>query len=236
MICIPAIDLLGGQCVRLTQGDYGRQTTYSTDPVAVAKSYEDAGITHLHLVDLDGARGTGIVNLGVLERIASQTGLIIDFGGGIKSDQAVRSAFDAGAAAITAGSIAATSPSTVEGWLQTFGPKRILLGADARDRRIATQGWTEDSGLDVVTYVQDYERRGVQRVICTDIAKDGMLAGPSTELYRELLENTGVELVASGGIRDLSDLKSLKALGCTAAIVGKALYEGTLTLKELAEL
>lgn len=236
MICIPAIDLLGGQCVRLTQGDYGRQTTYSTDPVAVAKSYEDAGITHLHLVDLDGARGTGIVNLGVLERIASQTGLIIDFGGGIKSDQAVRSAFDAGAAAITAGSIAATSPSTVEGWLQTFGPKRILLGADARDRRIATQGWIEDSGLDVVTYVQDYERRGVQRVICTDIAKDGMLAGPSTELYRELLENTGVELVASGGIRDLSDLKSLKALGCTAAIVGKALYEGTLTLKELAEL
>lgn len=236
MRIIPAIDIIDGQCVRLTKGDYTTQTTYSTDPLAVAKTFADHGITHLHLVDLDGARSQHIVNVAVLEKIASQTNLSVDFGGGIKSDVDIRRAFDAGAAQVTVGSVAATDPPQFTRWLAEYGSARIILGADCRQRMIATGGWHEETDLDVIDFIEGYEADGVKYVITTDIDKDGMLAGPAVDLYRDILATGTVHLIASGGIASMSDLHTLAEIGCEGAIIGKAIYEGGISLKQLRDL
>lgn len=233
MRIIPAIDIINGQCVRLTKGDYSTKKIYSENPLAIAKSFEDIGITHLHLVDLDGAKSQHIVNHKVLESICAHTNLNIDFGGGLKSDEDLRIAFECGANQVTGGSIAVKDPNTFISWLTTYGPSKIILGADSKDRKIATVGWEETSDLDVITFIQQYEAQGVSYVICTDIAKDGMLAGPSVDLYKEILTNSNINLIASGGVSSIKDLYDLKALGCEGAIVGKALYEGRITMQEL---
>ncbi|GAB5556430.1 MAG: 1-(5-phosphoribosyl)-5-[(5-phosphoribosylamino) methylideneamino]imidazole-4-carboxamide isomerase [Schleiferiaceae bacterium] len=236
MIIIPAMDIINGCCVRLSQGDYGRQSTYSESPLKVAQQFEEAGLTHLHLVDLDGARNQNPQNLDVLESIATKTNLIVDFGGGVKSTTAAKDAFNAGASQITAGSIAAESPSIVTEWMDRWGADSIVLGADAKNGKIATQGWETTTSWDVIEYITSYQIRGVKRTICTDISKDGMLQGPSVDLYQKILELCSVELIASGGVTTFNDLLELKNLGCTGAIVGKALYEGTLTLTEIQTL
>lgn len=234
MNLIPAIDIINGQCVRLTKGDYDTKKVYSESPADVAKSFEDAGLTHVHVVDLDGARAKHIVNYKILEQIATQTNLAVDFGGGIKSETDVHTAFDCGAAQVTLGSIAVDTPELVMDWLEKFDAGRLILGADAKNRRIATHGWEKDSGIDVVDFVKDYAAKGFEYVLCTDVAKDGMLAGPSLELYYELLaELPEIALIASGGVTTMDDLYQLEELGCAAAIIGKAIYEGKISLKEL---
>ena len=236
MRIIPAIDIIDGKCVRLTKGDYSTKKVYNEDPLEIAKEFEGNGIQYLHLVDLDGARSGKIINHKVLSEIASKTALTIDFGGGLKSDSDLKIAFDSGATQITGGSIAVKDRDTFINWLDQFGAERIILGADYKDRMIATNGWEEGSELDVLDFIQGYEARGVRSVISTDIAKDGMLQGPSLELYKEILEKTNVELIASGGVSNMQDLYALKELGCNGAIVGKAIYEGNISLKELSEL
>lgn len=236
MRIIPAIDIIDGKCVRLSKGDYGTKKVYNENPLEVAKSFEDHGILSLHLVDLDGAKSKHIVNHKVLETIATQTHLSIDFGGGIKTTMDAQKAFDYGASQITGGSIAAKAPDVMNEWIQKFGPEKIILGADFKDRLIATDGWLESSEIDVLTFIEDYEKRGIRYVISTDIAKDGMLKGPSFELYKEILLKTNVNLIASGGISSFDDLIELKAIGCEGAIIGKAIYEGKITLKQLATL
>jgi len=236
MKIIPAIDLIEGKCVRLSKGDYATMKIYNEDPLEVAKAFEDHGIKYLHLVDLDGAKSNQIVNHAVLERIATNTKLHIDFGGGIKSDQDVEVAFASGARQITGGSISVKNRMLFLSWLDRYGADRIVLGADCRNRKIATNGWQDDVELDVLDFIQSYERLGIKEVISTDIAKDGMLQGPSLDLYRELLAHTKVNLIASGGVTSLNDLHMLKALGCTGAIIGKAIYEGNISLKNLSEL
>ena len=234
MILIPAIDIINGQCVRLTKGAYDTKKVYSESPVDVAKSFEDAGLTHVHVVDLDGARAKHIVNYKILEQIATKTNLAVDFGGGVKSETDVQIAFDCGALQVTLGSIAVNAPELVMDWLQKFGAERLILGADAKNRRIATHGWEKDSGIDVIDFVKDYSAKGFEYVLCTDVAKDGMLAGPSLELYYELLaELPKIALIASGGVTTMDDLYQLEELGCAAAIIGKAIYEGNISLKEL---
>ena len=251
MRIIPAIDLIDGKCVRLTKGAYESKKVYREDPLEVAREFEGAGIAYLHLVDLDGARSSHIVNHRVLEEIASKTTLSVDFGGGLKSDEDVRIAFESGAGQITGGSIAATDPELFLSWLERYGPDRIILGADARDGYIAVAGWQEETGRKLIPFVSRYQKRGVKYVICTDIGKDGMLEGPSLELYRDLLKNTavtetriglsgeedvqrpGISLIASGGVSHVDDLWQLKRIGCEGAIIGKALYEGRISLKEL---
>ena len=236
MKIIPAIDILNGKCVRLRKGDYGSQTIYNEDPLEVALAMEGAGLEYLHVVDLDGARSRHIVNHQILERIATKTGLHIDFGGGIKSDEDVRKAFGCGAQQITLGSIAVDQPDLVVGWLEAYGKDRLILGADCRDRTVATHGWQQTSGLDVLSFIESYTAKGMTHVICTDIEMDGMLQGPSIPLYQEILAAPGVCLIASGGISSLDDLSRLKAIGCSGAIIGKAIYEDRLSLKELSEL
>ena len=236
MKIIPAIDLIDGKCVRLTKGDYSTQKIYNENPLEVAKQFEDAGIEHLHLVDLDGAKANRIMNFAVLNEIASKTTLKIDFGGGLKSSDDLKIAFENGASQVTGGSIAIQQPQLFISWLERFGSDKIILGADCIERKIATQGWTETSSIDVLEYIQHYQKQGVERVICTDISKDGMLQGPSIELYTELLAKTKVQLIASGGVSTLLDLYNLKQLGCSGAIVGKAIYEGNITLKQLSTL
>ncbi len=236
MKLIPAIDIIDGKCVRLSQGDYTRKTVYNSSPLEVAKNFEANGIRCLHLVDLDGARAKKIVNRGVLEAIATQTSLEIDFGGGVKSDEDLKIAFESGASKITAGSIAVTAPERVLEWLKKYGVEKIILGADCKNRRIATHGWTETSELDIIDFVTEFARKGFRQVIATDVSKDGQLAGPSTALYQDILNATPIELIASGGIRNLDDLKALQSIGCTGAIIGKAIYEGRITLKELQTL
>ena len=236
MRIIPAIDIIDGKCVRLTKGDYSTKKVYNEDPLEIAKEFEGNGIQYLHLVDLDGARSGKIINHKVLSEIASKTSLNIDFGGGLKSDSDLKIAFDSGATQITGGSIAVKDRDTFINWLDQFGAEKIILGADYKDRMIATNGWEEGSELDVLDFIQGYEARGVRSVISTDIAKDGMLQGPSLELYKEILEKTNVELIASGGVSNMQDLYDLKELGCNGAIVGKAIYEGNISLKELSEL
>ena len=236
MRIIPAIDIINGQCVRLTQGDFATQKTYYKDPLEVAKLFEDHGIKYLHLVDLDGAKSKQIVNYKTLEKIAQKTQLKIDFGGGIKSDADVKIAFECGASQLTAGSIAVQNKELFLKWLATYGNEKIILGADAKNRKIATQGWLESSDQEVVAFISKFEKEDVKYVICTDIAKDGMLEGPSFDLYAEILENTNIQLIASGGISNLSDLERLKSMGCEGAILGKAFYEGKITLKELQKL
>lgn len=236
MKIIPAIDILNGQCVRLTMGDYNRKKVYHSNPLAVARDMEDHGIRNLHLVDLDGARSGQIVNHRILKEIATQTKLEVDFGGGIKRDEDIRMAFDCGAVKVTAGSIAVKKPELFLKWLSEYGADKLILGADCIHRKIAVHGWTEQSETDVIDFIREYEQAGVRNVICTDISRDGMLEGPSVELYSEILEACRIRLTASGGISSISDLRALKELGCDAAIVGKALYEGKIKLSEISEL
>lgn len=235
MRIIPAIDIINGKCVRLTQGDYAQQKTYNENPLEVAKMFADAGIQYLHLVDLDGAKNGRITNQKVLETIATNTSLHIDFGGGLKTDDDLATAFNSGAKQVTAGSIAVKSPETVYGWIAKYGADKIILGADCRNRNIAVSGWQEESVLDVLDFISQYKTKGIQQVICTDISKDGMLQGPSFALYEELLQ-TGISLIASGGVTTIDDVIALKNMGCEGAIIGKAIYEGTLTLKQLTDL
>ncbi|MGI6438244.1 MAG: 1-(5-phosphoribosyl)-5-[(5-phosphoribosylamino)methylideneamino]imidazole-4-carboxamide isomerase [Sphaerochaeta sp.] len=235
MDLIPAIDLIEGKVVRLAQGDYDQKTIYSSNPLEVAKAFEDHGIRRLHVVDLEGAKGGGIVNLETLETLARNTALIIDFGGGIKKEEDLRQAFDAGARYVTVGSIAVTEPALVKKWIQRFGSDRLILGADSKGGIIRTHGWLKESGLDVQSFIESYLHEGLDTVICTDIAKDGMLSGPLYELYGKLLgAMPSLKLIASGGVSSIRDLERLRDLGMDGAIIGRALYEGTITLDELA--
>ena len=236
MRIIPAIDIIDGKCVRLTKGDYNTKKIYNENPLEVAKEFEANGIKHLHLVDLDGAKSKRIINYKILEQIASSTDLHIDFGGGLKSDEDLKIALESGAKQITGGSIAAKNRPVFINWLNKYGGQKIILGADCMDRKIATDGWLENSELDLIEFIKGYELEGVEYVICTDISKAGMLQGPSTELYKEIISETTVKLIASGGIANLQDLIDLKEIGCEGAILGKAIYEGKVTLKELRDL
>ena len=236
MRLIPAIDIIEGKCVRLSKGDYNTKKVYNENPLDVAKAFEANGIEYLHLVDLDGAKSQHIVNYKVLESICTKTNLKVDFGGGLKSDEDLRIAFESGANQITGGSIAVKQPDTVNRWLDKYGSDKIILGADCKDRKIATLGWLETSELDVVDFIKQYEQEGVKYVICTDIAKDGMLQGTSNELYKEIMSKTDVNLIASGGVSNIDDLILLKELGCEGAIIGKALYENKISLKEINNL
>jgi phosphoribosylformimino-5-aminoimidazole carboxamide ribotide isomerase len=234
MEIIPAIDLINGQCVRLTEGDFAQQTTYDSDPLAVAQRFEQHGVKRLHLVDLDGARAKRPVNLPVLERIARHTSLVIDYGGGLQSDEALRQAFDAGATQITAGSIAVREPETVTGWLQTFGAEKILVGADFRDNYISINAWAEQSERTLQEFLGQYLNAGATTFICTDVSKDGKLQGPALDTYRELRQALpAARLIASGGVTTLADVEALAEIGMHGAIIGKAIYEGTITLDEL---
>ena len=237
MRIIPAIDIIDGNCVRLTKGDYGTSKIYNEKPLEVAKEFEDFGISYLHLVDLDGAKASKIINYRVLEEIRSNTSLQIDFGGGIKSDEDVKIAFESGAQQITGGSIALNRPELFMKWLEQYGPEKIILGADSHHRKIMTQGWLEGSDRDVIEFIVDYVDQGISSVIPTDIAKDGMLNGPSFDLYKEILrKRSAIKLIASGGVSTIKDVVQLKLLGCEGAIIGKAIYEGKIKLKELSEL
>ena len=236
MRIIPAIDIIDGKCVRLSKGDYSTKKIYNEKPLEVAKEFEANGIQFLHLVDLDGAKSKHIVNYQVLEKIANATNLQIDFGGGLKSDEDLKIAFESGANQITGGSIAATNPMLFLSWLNRFGKEKIILGADCLNRKIATGGWLENSELDVIDFIKDYKAKGIKQVICTDISKDGMLQGASEELYKEILLETKIDLIASGGVSSMKDLEELKRIGCEGAILGKAIYEGNITLKELQKL
>lgn len=235
MRIIPAIDIIGGKCVRLSKGDYNTKITYSDNPVEMAKMFEDNGIQYLHLVDLDGAKSKSIVNYKTLYEIANQTSLKIDFGGGIKSDKDARIAFDNGASQITGGSIAVENQPLFLEWLSRYGAEKIILGADSKNRKIATHGWLKESETDVMDFILEYEQKGIKYVICTDIAKDGMLQGASEELYKEILTKSDVALIASGGVTTVEDLESLKQLGCEGVIIGKAIYEGNISLKDLSQ-
>ena len=234
MRVIPAIDLLHGKCVRLSQGQYQESKIYADDPLEVAKAFEGAGLRYLHLVDLEGARSQHVVHYKILEKIATKTSLIIDFGGGIKSDQDVRIALESGATQITAGSLAVTNTPLFLEWLEKLGPDVLLLGADAKDSKIAVSGWTEMSDHDVLDWIRFFEEKGIRNVICTDISKDGMLDGPAVGLYTDLVKNSRVNLIASGGIRNIHDLDILQKTGCEGAIIGKALYEERISLPDLA--
>ena len=236
MRIIPAIDIIDGKCVRLTKGDYSTSKIYNIDPLEVAKEFEANGIKYLHLVDLDGARSKHIVNHKVLYSISSKTNLEVDFGGGLKSNEDVKIAFENGASQITGGSIAASNELLFLEWLQKYGADKIILGADCKDRKIATQGWEKSSELDVVDFIKHYELKGIKNVICTDISKDGMLQGTSNELYKEILSKTKINLIASGGVSSMDDLIVVKELGCEGAIIGKAIYEGKIKLNELSKL
>ena len=236
MRIIPAIDIINGKAVRLTKGDYSTKKIYNERPLEVAKQFEAAGIKYLHLVDLDGAKSQHIVNHRVLQEIATKTTLQVDFGGGLKSNEDVKIAFESGASQITGGSIAAKNPILFLEWLAAYGASKIILGADCLNRKIATHGWQESSETDVVDFISNYKTQGIELVICTDISKDGMLQGASNDLYKEIINKVSVKLIASGGVACLNDLIELKALGCEAAIVGKAIYENRITLKELSKL
>ncbi len=237
MRIIPAIDIIDGKCVRLSQGDYDQKTVYNENPLEVAKQFETSGLKYLHLVDLDGAKAKKVINWKVLETITSQTNLNVDFGGGLRTMEDVQTVFNCGAKQITAGSIAVNDRETVLAWISTFGTEKIILGADAKNGRIATHGWLDDSGLDAIEFIAGYQQKGIKYVVCTDIAKDGMLEGPSIELYKQILKkNAGLKLIASGGVSSLEDLIQLKEICCEAVIVGKAIYEGRISLDELAEL
>jgi len=233
MRIIPAIDIIEGKCVRLSQGDYDTKKIYNENPLEVAKGFEAHGIEYLHLVDLDGAKSKHIVNHKILEEITGKTGLKVDFGGGLKSDDDLRIAFESGATQITGGSIAVKDPTTFKNWLTTYGSDKIILGADAHNRKISISGWLEESDDDVLEFIGNYQKEGVDYVICTDISKDGMLEGPSFELYREILEKRPVKLIASGGISTFDELPKLAEMGCEGTIIGKAIYENRITLKQL---
>lgn len=232
---IPAIDLIDGKCVRLSQGDYQQKTIYNENPLEVAKMFADAGIRRLHLVDLDGAKAHHIVNHKVLETIASRTNLIIDFGGGLKSDDDLRIAFECGASMVTGGSIAVKNPEVFASWIEKFGGEKIILGADVKEEKIAVGGWIETTDLELMPFIQNYMAKGISKVICTDISKDGMLSGPATDLYKKMLEQEPtMYLIASGGVSSIRDIEMLIENKVPAVITGKAIYEGKIKLPELA--
>ena len=233
MRIIPAIDIIDGRCVRLTKGDYTTEKVYHTNPLEVAKSYEANGIQYLHLVDLDGAKSNHIINHKILHDIATQTSLKVDFGGGIKTDDDARIAFESGASQITGGSIAVQNPELFQSWIHKYGSDKIILGADSLKRKIATHGWLQQSELDVINFINSYQAKGIAYVICTDISKDGMLQGPSIDLYKEILYNSKVKLIASGGVSNIQDVYDLVDIGCEGAIIGKAIYENRISLQEL---
>ena len=234
MRILPAIDIIDGKCVRLTQGDYQKKKIYADDPLEMAKAFQDHGIQYLHLVDLDGAKAQSIINYKVLERIAAKTDLKIDFGGGLKSDEDLRIAFDSGAQQITGGSIAVKKPELFQKWLNAYGAEKIILGADANHGKIATNGWMEVSERKVEGFIGDYHAKGVSYVICTDIQQDGTLQGPSIDLYTKILQQSPkLRLIASGGVSNMSDVETLAAIGCEGCILGKAIYENRIQLKEL---
>jgi phosphoribosylformimino-5-aminoimidazole carboxamide ribotide isomerase len=233
---IPAIDLIDGKCVRLSQGDYQQKTIYNENPLEVAKMFADAGIRRLHLVDLDGAKAHHIVNHKVLETIASRTNLIIDFGGGLKSDDDLRIAFECGASMVTGGSIAVKNPEVFASWIEKFGGEKIILGADVKEEKIAVGGWIETTDLELMPFIQNYMAKGISKVICTDISKDGMLSGPATDLYKKMLEQEPtMYLIASGGVSSIRDIEMLIENKVPAVITGKAIYEGKIKLPELAK-
>lgn len=231
---IPAIDIIGGKCVRLSKGDYEQKKVYNESPLEVAKTFEGVGCRRLHLVDLDGARSSHIINHKTLETIATHTNLIIDFGGGIKTDEDIHIAFESGATMITGGSIAVKNPATFSSWISHYGADKIILGADVKDKKIATDGWIYNSDLSIIPFINSYIEKGITKVISTDISKDGMLQGVALDLYKELLnECRGIYLIASGGVAGLDDIRTLEDNNIPAVIAGKALYEGRITLKEL---
>lgn len=240
MRIIPAIDIIDGKCVRLTKGDFNTKKVYNENPLEVAKQFESAGIEYLHLVDLDGAKAKQIVNYRVLEQIATKTSLKIDFGGGLKSNEDLHIAFNSGAKQVTGGSIAVKNHEIFESWIEKYGTAKIILGADCNKGKIAISGWQEESNLEVIPFIKNYQRQKIQYVICTDIAKDGMLEGPSFDLYRDIIEqcsnnsiDQSIKLIASGGISHIDELPKLKELGCEGVIIGKAIYENKISLKEL---
>jgi len=233
MRILPAIDIIDGKCVRLSKGDYNTKKIYNESPLEVAKAFEDHGIKHLHLVDLDGAKSKHIVNYKVLETLALKTSLKIDFGGGLKSDSDLNIAFESGASQITGGSIAVKSPEIFISWIKTYGPEKIILGADVKGIHIATNGWIETSDQTLFEFVKHYQSNGIEYVICTDISKDGTLEGPAFELYKNILAETEVKLIASGGISKFEELPKLQELGCEGIIIGKAIYENRISLKQL---
>jgi phosphoribosylformimino-5-aminoimidazole carboxamide ribotide isomerase len=234
MRIIPAIDIIDGKCVRLSKGDYSTKKIYNENPLEVAKAFEAHGIQYLHLVDLDGAKSSQIINHKVLEQIASKTALKIDFGGGLKSDDDLRIAFECGANQITGGSIAVKNPMLFATWISNYGSEKIILGADAINEKIAVSGWLEESEEDLIPFIKNYQRKGIEYAICTDISKDGMLEGPSFELYSKILEEAkGIKLIASGGISTFDELPKLAEMGCEGTIIGKAIYENRISLKQL---
>ncbi len=236
MHIIPAIDIIDGQCVRLTKGDYEQKTTYHQNPVEVAKSFEAAGIERLHLVDLDGAKSKHIVNDSVLAAITEETSLTVDFGGGLKTDEDLQKAFSSGASQITGGSIAAKDKATFLRWMKKYGVEKIILGADVLNEKIMVSGWQESSQLDLMNFLEFYLGQGLQYVICTDISKDGMLEGPSVVLYQKIMTRfPGIKLIASGGVTTMEDLYRLRDAGLFGAIIGKAIYEGKVTLDQLSK-
>ena len=231
---IPAIDLIDGKCVRLSQGDYSQKTVYNEHPLEVAKMFADAGIKRLHLVDLDGAKAHHIVNHKVLQTIATKTNLIIDFGGGLKSDDDLGIAFECGASMVTGGSIAVKNAAIFSSWIEKYGAERIILGADVKDEKIAVGGWLETTSIDLLPFVKNYYQKGINKVICTDISKDGMLQGPAVELYKKILsQQPDLYLIASGGVSSVNDIEILMENNIPAVITGKAIYEGKIKLSEL---
>ncbi len=234
MRIITAIDIIEGKCVRLSKGNYDTKKIYNENPLEVAKSFEAHGIQYLHLVDLDGAKSSRIVNYRILEQIAYKTNLKIDFGGGLKSNADLKIAFESGANQVTGGSIAIKQPDTFKSWIQQYGAEKIILGADAMNEKVAISGWLEESKEDLIPFINSYQKKGIQNVICTDISKDGMLEGPSFDLYQRILEQTkDLKLIASGGISAFNELPKLAELGCEGTIIGKAIYEGRISLKQL---
>lgn len=240
MRIIPAIDIIDGKCVRLTKGDYDTKKIYNENPLEVAKMFEASGIEYLHLVDLDGAKAKHIVNYRVLEQISSKTKLKIDFGGGLKTNEDLHIAFNSGAKQVTGGSIAIKDPHTFEGWISKYGPTKIILGADSDNGKVSISGWMERSIEDVIPFIKAYQKKGIQYVICTDISKDGMLEGPSFDLYKQIISecsnssnDQSIKLIASGGISIKDELPILKEMGCEGVIIGKAIYENRITLKQL---
>ncbi|WP_282160662.1 1-(5-phosphoribosyl)-5-[(5-phosphoribosylamino)methylideneamino]imidazole-4-carboxamide isomerase [Ulvibacterium marinum] len=251
MRIIPAIDIIEGKCVRLSKGDYNTKKIYNENPLEVAKEFEANGIRYLHLVDLDGAKSKHIINHKVLYQIASKTNLEIDFGGGLKTDADLKIAFDNGAKQVTGGSIAVKEESIFLGWLEKYGAEKIILGADAQNEKVAVSGWQEESNMDLVPFIKSYQQKGIKYVICTDISKDGMLEGPSFDLYKKILSHTkqtetrvtmsgvedievpGIHLIASGGVSQFEELPKLREIGCEGVIIGKALYENRISLKQL---
>ena len=234
MRIIPAIDIIEGKCVRLTKGDYSTKKIYNEDPIEVAKQFEDNGIEYVHVVDLDGAKEKHIVNYNTLEAIATKTNLSIDFGGGLGSDDDLRIAFESGARQVTGGSIAVNNPDIFDLWLNKYGGDRIILGADYKEGKIATHGWMEVSEKDVITFIEEYVEKGVQYTICTDISKDGLLKGPSLDTYKEIIDSISINLIASGGIASMDDVFKVAEIGCEGVIIGKAIYEGKISLDDLS--